>query len=214
MAIVRCEQGKHFYDNTRFDKCPHCGVRLKSFRTGNSNPLNDQVTIAKYTESEELNAPYVHYAEIPVAKINLGNADNDRTVGFYSSMKGNDFVTGWLVCIQGPERGRDYRLHHGFNKIGRGTDMDVFILEDEFISKNSHCSVIYEAKKSQFYISPSGGNLTYLNGEMLTDSKPLKNGDLIVIGQTTLEFVPFCRAGRNWGENNEIDRQDKKRSML
>lgn len=57
--------------------------------------------------------------------------DYGRTIGYYSPVRGNDYVTGWLVCVKGPEKGRDYRLHHGFNRLGRSMDMDVIFRKTE-----------------------------------------------------------------------------------
>lgn len=30
--------------------------------------------------------------------------DYGRTIGYYSPVRGNDYVTGWLVCVKGPEK--------------------------------------------------------------------------------------------------------------
>ena len=36
-------------------------------------------------------------------------------------------VTGWLVCLEGPSRGRDYRIIPEKNFIGRAGDMEIRI---------------------------------------------------------------------------------------
>ena len=41
--------------------------------------------------------------------------DDQVTMSFYTGPKGVSCVTGWLVCVEGPERGRDYRITHGMN---------------------------------------------------------------------------------------------------
>ena len=35
-----------------------------------------------------------------------------------------DPVVEWLVCIDGPEKGRDYRIRSGNNYIGRSQDIE------------------------------------------------------------------------------------------
>ena len=36
-------------------------------------------------------------------------------------------VVGWLVCLEGPDRGHDYPLRAGTNAIGRSPSMEVCI---------------------------------------------------------------------------------------
>lgn len=108
------------------------------------------------------------------------------------------FVTGWLVCTEGPEKGRDYRLHYGFNRIGRDHRMDVCIFEDEAISRDAHCCVVYEDKKNCFRLVPGQGTLTWLEGSLLEEPRELLGGERFSIGGTTLEFVAFCRNGVTW----------------
>ncbi len=78
--------------------------------------------------------------------------------------------------------------------------MDVALVDDKTISREKHCAVIYEPKRNVFYVSAEGGNLVYLNGELLETSKELKEDDEITIGNTTLIFIPFSRGERKWEE--------------
>ena len=71
--------------------------------------LGEQVTLAK--ESYEI--------------------DNDKTVAVHVFENGIEPVVGWLVCVNGEEKGRDYRLIRGRNCIGRDSDMDVTIRKDQ-----------------------------------------------------------------------------------
>ena len=70
--------------------------------------------------------------------------DGDKTVsfGFFGVTK-KPPVTGWLVCINGDEKGNDYRLHAGKNFVGRSQAMDVVLTDDKSISREKHCSVLY-----------------------------------------------------------------------
>ena len=126
-----------------------------------------------------------------------------RTIGIYSGQKGNDYVTGWLVCVKGPEKGRDYRLHHGFNRLGRGLAMDVQIMEDGAISRDCHCSVVYDGKGNQFSLLPGNGTLTYRKGRLVTEPERLEDGDEITAGESSFVLVFFCREGRVWDEDEE-----------
>ena len=128
-------------------------------------------------------------------------SDDDKTISFgFFGMADTAPVTGWLVCMTGEERGKDYRLHMGKNFIGRSPSMDVVLVEDKKISREKHCSVIYDPKGDMFYVSAEGGNLVYLNDELLESLEELQKDDRITIGDTTLIFIPFSRGKRRWEE--------------
>lgn len=76
--------------------------------------------------------------------------------------------------------------------------MDVFIEEDRQISRSSHCAVVYEYNKNEFFLVPEGGNLVYLNDEFLVGAVKLETGDVFKIGGSEFEFVAFCRGDRKW----------------
>lgn len=211
MAVVRCPNG-HFYDDQKFFHCPYCGVGTEALPEGKKEEagpekkkrglfgwLDSEKTVAfsqKKEEKEEAHTIALEAIEAP---------DEDvKTVGFYSDTKGNDYVTGWLVCTEGPEKGRDYRLHHGFNRIGRDMDMDVQVMDDPTITRKNHCSVVYDEKSGQFSLVPGSGTLTYYHTELLAGPKKLEAGDEIKMGNSVFVFIPFCVEGRVWKREEEF----------
>lgn len=140
---------------------------------------------------------------VALKKIGDDGQDDQKTIGFFSGAKGNDFVTGWLVCVEGEEKGRDYRLHHGFNRVGRSFSMDVQVMEDPAISREGHCSVVYDDKTNQFSLIPSHGAVTYFQGRMLGGPEILHSGDEFCIGNSRFVFIPFCGEGRVWEKEEE-----------
>lgn len=130
--------------------------------------------------------------------------DDQRTVSFYSGARGNDYVTGWLVCVEGPEKGRDYRLHHGFNRIGRDMEMDVQVTDDPAVSGRNHCSIVYDEKSRSFSVVPSPGSLTYYKGQLLEKATRMEAGDKIRMGGSGFVFIPFCGEERTWEEFAEV----------
>ena len=82
--------------------------------------------------------------------------------------------------------------------MGRSTSMDVVLIDDKSISRDRHCSIVYDPKGNIFFVSAESGNLVYLNGELVSYPKELKDGNMITIGETKLMFIPFCREGRTW----------------
>ena len=80
-------------------------------------------------------------------------------------------VCGWIVCVAGPRKGKDYKVREGKNFVGRADDMDIQILGDNKISRRNHCVIVYDAKQNNMVILPG-------------DSKFL--------------FIPFCGEHYRW----------------
>jgi len=128
-----------------------------------------------------------------------GQADVGVTIAMVRKKIGIDPVVGWLVCIEGPEKGRDYRLRSERNSIGRGADMAICISGDEAISRTNHAFISYNPRNVSFRIAPGDGRgMAYLNGEEVDVPMPLKAYDRIELGQTHLIFVPLCSEKFNW----------------
>lgn len=183
MAVVRCEQG-HFYDGVKFPSCPHCQA---------SDGMDDQLTVVGNRSG--------HLRDKAIARqlIDFGavSAGDEKTVGIFRKKHGGEPVTGWLVCVSGPERGRDYRLRAGRNFLGRDFRMDIAVTDDPEISRENHCSVAYDPKHRSFLLAPGSASV-YLNGRAVTEAVGLNNSDTIGAGGSEFVFVPFCGEGRAW----------------
>jgi hypothetical protein len=108
-------------------------------------------------------------------------------------------VVGWLVCIGGPDKGRDFRLHAEKNFIGRSPKMDVCIPGDDTVSREKHAVVVFDPKKLSFWaMGGEAAGLVYLNGEVVYSPTPMKRDDLLEIGQTRLVLIPFCGERYRW----------------
>lgn len=172
MAIISCPRG-HYYDDEKYSSCPYCRGNLPDEgRTIALHSVPEETVEEKPAEGSDESA-----AEVPA------------------------FVTGWLVCIEGPEIGKDYRIGDGYNRVGRGAGMQIRIRGDRSISRDSHCAIVYEERKNQFYLAPASSNIVYLNGDLVTVAEVLKTGDVITLGNSRFEFVAFCRGERKWGEH-------------
>lgn len=198
--ITRCSKG-HWYDTSVNKECPHCKQAGERLGIQLNDIEEDDKTVSLTEVDPSLEAEIGNILNTSAVQINggLSNEDDDKTIAFgFFGVTETSPVTGWLICMNGTERGRDYRLHAGKNFIGRSTSMDVLLAEDKTIARDKHCSVIYDPKGNEFYISGEGGNMVYLNGQMLDSSTPLKEGDQITVGKTDLMFIPFCREDRTW----------------
>ncbi len=107
-------------------------------------------------------------------------------------------VVGWLVCIEGPMRGNDYRLHAGYNYIGRSTG-DIRLAGDQQISRENHAMVAYDDADMLYYVGPSAGsNIIKVNNRPIFNAVELKSYDIISIGSTKLLFVALCGEKFDW----------------
>ncbi|MDE6852747.1 MAG: FHA domain-containing protein [Lachnospiraceae bacterium] len=201
--ITRCSNG-HWYDNSVNRSCPHCKLESEKLSIRIEEIEEDDRTIsiaeADISLGEELGAIIGNaHSNLRHSQDFQGEMDDDRTVSFgFFGLSAIQPVSGWLVCMTGSERGKDYRLHAGKNFVGRSTSMDVVLIDDKLISRDRHCSVTYDPVSNQFFVSSEGGNVTYKNDNLLEVPDVLKEGDCITVGKTTLLFIPFCKEERKW----------------
>ena len=113
------------------------------------------------------------------------------------------YIAGWLVVLNGKNKGEDYRIR-GFNTtIGRGTDNVIVLAGDPTVSRGVNCSIRYYSETKEYFIDlgQSPKNAVYVNGKALINVTQLQAYDVIKIGCTELLFVPLC--GREFSWNGE-----------
>lgn len=139
-------------------------------------------------------------ADIGVTLPVAGQADSsDRTMLVIQKETGVDPAVGWLVCVEGPEKGRDHRIHADNNYIGRSEKMDICIGGDDTVSRENHAVISYDTRSNTFYFAPAGGRgIVRINGKAVLATEELKAFDKIEIGNTALLFVPFCGERFKW----------------
>lgn len=209
MQLITCRNG-HRYDPSLTSECPECAmfssgvtldegtIELNHFNSREpdfigetldlNRSVNDTVALGD-NGSQFFDGPEEYGATMAV-----------NTAGQFVS-KNEQRTTGWLVCIDGPEKGKDYRLHNDNNYIGRNTGNDVCIPADATVSASKHCVVTYDREDRMFYVGLSGGaSIVRLNGKPVLMTQELKNGDRLKIGQGTFLFVPLCGEHFEWEE--------------
>ena len=107
-------------------------------------------------------------------------------------------VVGWLVCVEGADRGRSYALFAGLNSIGRSEKMRVRISGDAAVSRESHGAVEYDGAANSFTLHPGGSNRVYFGGAAVEQPLALSAFDRITVGHTVLLFVPLCGGAFQW----------------
>jgi hypothetical protein len=121
-------------------------------------------------------------------------------------------VTGWIICIEGPSKGRDYRVLMEKNFIGRSDGMDIQILGDNSIAKHNHAIIVYDPKKRQTILLPGDAQgLVYVNDEAIYAPVELHGYDVIELGKSKFLFVPLCGEHFEWQDTeNKKDKLDEK----
>lgn len=205
---IKCKNG-HWYDPNVYRSCPHCKRNNEKLSLMLDNVEEDDKTISiadvDISLGQQLGEIVGESVSNAASLDMLGGMstgdDDDKTISFgFFSVTGLQPVTGWLVCLNGGEKGKDYRLHSGKNFVGRSNTMDVILIDDKSVSRDKHCTVTYDPKGNEFYLSPENGNTVYLNGEMMETAKKIKADDVITIGKTDLIFISYCKEDRTWEE--------------
>lgn len=185
--LTRCPEG-HFYDGSKFRTCPFCQQ---------AGPVKATQPMVSPQPADPLRTPE------PPAVPSTTPDDMVQTVGYYENMQDQP-VTGWLVIVGGPGRGKDFRLRPGRNYIGRSGDMDVVLDADQTVSRNKHAIIVFDPVSRATLCQPGESReLFYLNGRMVTEASALKPRDILSIGKTRLAFIPFCDEGFSWDDSPE-----------
>ena len=114
-----------------------------------------------------------------------------------------DPVVGWLVVLDGPGKGNFRPIFKGSNTIGRSGSQRVPIdFGDDAISSEKQAFLTYDERKRSYQLVPNleRPNLVYHNDAALTSNVDLKQHDKVMLGRTTLLFVPLCEPDFDWGE--------------
>ncbi|MBD8498807.1 FHA domain-containing protein [Paenibacillus arenosi] len=146
--------------------------------------------------------PYCNVAVEPEAesrKVPAKVEEDDRTLPYLGETDGVSPVTGWLVCIEGPQQGQDYRIMAEKNFIGRAEEMHIRILGDNAISRRNHAVIVYDPKKRNFFLLPGDASgLAYHNNEAVYSPVELNAYDVIELGQSKFLFIPLCGIHFEW----------------
>lgn len=154
--------------------------------------IRNEVTIyEQIREKRELEHELTHF-------YSNSSDDSEKTIGIAFNGEGIQPVVGWLVCERGPERGRSYILRQGRNFLGRSYSSDIIVNDDQSISREGHCSIIFEPQECVFYVYPSEKGITALNGSILTAEQQITDEDVITVGNSTFRMIPYCKKGRSW----------------
>lgn len=199
IKMIECPNG-HYYNAAVNASCPQCAAGNAGGGSGN---------FPKTTPPGAAAAPQpaVMGHTMPVNNRDASLSGPAAPFGVPTMPGGNlaaagqlEPVVGWLVCIDGPLRGTDFRIHDGYNYIGR-EEGDIHIHGDDQISRQKHAVISFYAKRQTFHIGPADGrNIIELNGEPVFSPMEVKSYDVITVGSTKLMMVALCGDHFSWTE--------------
>lgn len=117
----------------------------------------------------------------PEPEANFG----DKTQ-FIQAMEEPEFkpVVGWLVAVNGPLKGHDFRIRDGKNVIGTAADTDI-VLTDQYMSARH--AVIRHEEGMFVIVDLDSTNGTYVN-DLRVSKEELIDNDRVRVGRTELRF--------------------------
>jgi hypothetical protein len=180
MNLVRCANGHMYSARKHGNACPYCAVTTGGANKNEVKPGRKLQTVSPTGD------------------------DNSKTMAFWDDHSGTEPVVGWLVCIEGVQRGRDYKIHAEKNFIGRSEEMHIHISGDNAISRRNHAIVSYNPLERNFFLIPGDGvGIVYHNNEAVYSPVELTAYDVIQMGKSKFIFIPLCGIHFDW-ENEDI----------
>lgn len=193
MQMQQCPNG-HFYNPANSSECPYCTGESSNINA--TRPQFDLGAAPEIGATMPVDPPSDNHTR---AGTSAKPTDNDRTQMVIKKETGIDPVVGWLICVEGKEKGRDYRIHSDNNFIGRGEKMDICIRGDDTISRENHAIISFDIRDKVYYFSPGEGrSIVRVNDKAIFSTVQLAAYDRIELGTTKLLFLPLCGEVFSW----------------
>lgn len=197
MTVIKCAKGHHYEKTANPDGCPHCADLSQD---DNGAAALTEKTVAAYAvgkgDKGRRSGP-------------MSSKDDERTQAHWKFDMGEP-ICGWLVCYEGADRGRDYRIVPGRNSIGRDTSSAICIRGDESISRLNHAYIYFEMETCVFYLALDLGKVgIYRNGKIVLSPTELAIYDDIRIGKSKFKFVPLCGEKFRWETDEKKTKKTK-----
>lgn len=200
MAKIRCDRG-HFYNPEKHVMCPYCGVDIDLPVPASTPPgpgTRRPVEAFRPGGAKRSSAEDTQETRI------FEGSEAPATQRVHEHVSGGiDPVCGWLICIEGPQKGQSFSILSEKNYLGRSDTMDI-VLEDEYVSNENHASIMYIPEKNVFRVAAGQSrSLVWLDDDTVDTSEEIHAGQVIRVGKSRLMFVPFCGVYYNWFCNND-----------
>jgi hypothetical protein len=156
--------------------CPSCGAAL--------DPSWDVCPYCAFNRSGQAKSG-VH-----VEALSQGMAEGKTVALNAAEIVGNQHVNkavvGWLVCMDGDQKGQDYRLFDGRNVLGTAADCEI-VVYDQWVSAR-HSVILIESGKARYLIQDlDSKNHTFVNTKQVMKQELIDN-DEVRIGRVKFRF--------------------------
>lgn len=147
--------------------CPHCG-----------NALGAEPPMVPVGQPPVPGG--VPVAPTPVA----GGSQRTVAIDLSEAVPQKREVVGWLVVMNGTQKGVDFRIYTGMNNIGAAADNDI-VVTDEYLSSR-HSMIRYEEGRYEL-IDNGSTNGSFVNEKRINREELIDN-DTVRLGRTELRF--------------------------
>lgn len=180
--LITCPNG-HRYDPELTPECPECAM-MEGFQL----------------DLEELILDDREFANGDIGLENIDVSGNCDAEGDTIQLAITECTAGWLVCLEGRERGKSFPLYCMSNYIGHSRKNAVCLENDLSVAALEDCVIVYDDEDAKFYFSVTENalRLRRLNGRPVLSTVELKQGDVLTIGNSNFLFVPLCGEAFRW----------------
>lgn len=109
----------------------------------------------------------------------------------------NNPIKGWLVCVVGADRGREFPIKDKVNTIGSSPSSNIRIMGEASIVPDNHACVFYNQKMAECVLQIGKGGSIILNDRRIDQPQILRKFDTITLGGTKLVYAPYSE-GLDW----------------
>ncbi len=191
MAKRTCEHG-HIYDSSIYgDKCPFCPGGEKTIfeqNGGGRTVVNDGGNGPKYEDDGTSTSTTTGKTEVyEGGDMGGGTKIISKDAGGHTKTSNNRRLMGFLVSYRTPN-GEAFNIYEGRNSVGSDPRSDIRIAVDGV--SRTHLTILCRPFDHKFILKDElSTNGTFVNGEFTSDSRELKDHDVIKIGGATLVFI-------------------------
>ncbi len=204
LADKRCENG-HFIDES-WDLCPYCPADSSEAEI----PIVRPARAAPAEPAPSRPAPAVQSPparrDVPPGPVQ--SPPMERTVAApklspQDMAQAKRYVVGWLVGLNGVNRGESFPVRIGRNVLGRDRRSDIVINDEQ--ASSHHADLVFRPEERRFILMDHNStNGTYVNEMEIEPRKDLAGKDIIRIGSQKLLFMPLIHDGFYWDDEGVL----------
>lgn len=202
VADKRCENG-HFIDES-WDLCPYCPAESGEQDIPIVRPAR---AVAPAEPSRPAPAAPAR-RDVPPAPVERPPMERTvavpkLSVGGPDTVPAKRYVVGWLIGLNGSNRGEAFPVRIGRNVLGRDRRSDI-VVSDEQASAH-HADLVFRPEERRFILMDHNStNGTYVNEAEIEPRRDLAGKDVVRIGSQKFLFMPLVHDGFYWDDEGAL----------